>query len=101
MVAKRLFDAAEALINENGDWIRHHLDLEIYKSASAVETAILQGDMEIPLQWCLDHASKLRRIDSALEFYVRQEQVSHVSHLNHMYFIYSSVSSAGVQWKDY
>mmetsp|Transcript_10623 Transcript_10623/g.16103 ORF Transcript_10623/g.16103 Transcript_10623/m.16103 type:complete len:732 (-) Transcript_10623:255-2450(-) len=74
LIRRGLFDAAEALINENGDWIRHHLDLEIYKSASAVETAILQGDMEIPLQWCLDHASKLRRIDSALEFYVRQEQ---------------------------
>lgn len=67
-------EAVDALIEESGGWLDDLLDVKIYKSALGVETSVLKGDMDAALQWVQDHASKLRRLNSALEFFVRQEQ---------------------------
>jgi hypothetical protein len=98
-----MFDAVDNLIRDSGPWLGELLDVDIFKRASMVEQAIVSGirqhflrfviiallcllillpsfmhagDMALILQWCGDHASKLRRLNSILEFLVRQEQVS-------------------------
>jgi hypothetical protein len=67
-------DAVDALIAESGEWLDLLLDVQIYRTAAAVETSVLRGELAEALKWVQDHASKLRRLNSALEFFVRQEQ---------------------------
>ena len=74
LLRKGYTEPVEALIAESGEWLEDLLDIDIYKTAAAVESSVLMGDMTLALQWVQDHASKLRRLNSALEFFVRQEQ---------------------------
>lgn len=67
-------DVVEALVEESGQWLDLLLDVEIYKTAAAVEASVLEGNLGPALKWVHDHASKLRRLNSALEFFIRQEQ---------------------------
>jgi macrophage erythroblast attacher len=67
-------DAVGALIEESGEWLDDLLDVQRYRTAAGVETSVLKGELDTALQWVQDHASKLRRLNSALEFFVRQEQ---------------------------
>ena len=67
-------DAVDSLIKESGEWLDHMLDVKIYRTAAAVESSVMEGRLDLALQWVQDHASKLRRLNSALEFFIRQEQ---------------------------
>ena len=67
-------DAVDSLIKESGEWLDQMLDVKIYRTAAAVESSVMEGRLDLALQWVQDHASKLRRLNSALEFFIRQEQ---------------------------
>ena len=67
-------NAVDALIAESGEWLDGLLDVQMYKTAAAVESSVLMGELDTALLWVHDHASKLRRLNSALEFFLRQEQ---------------------------
>eukprot|EP01041_Mallomonas_annulata_P000440 gene440-788_t len=51
-----------------------YLDMDVFKAAQTVEDQLLMGDVNAALTWCMDHASKLHRVGSSLEFFLRQEQ---------------------------
>ena len=74
LLRRGYLDVVDTLIEESGQWLDNLLDVQIYKRAVAVEQSVLQGELDAALQWVQDHASKLRRLNSALEFFVRQEQ---------------------------
>ena len=54
------------------------LDVEAFRAARAVELQLQEGNVELALNWCTDHSSKLNRLGSVLDFFLRQEQVLHV-----------------------
>lgn len=58
-----------------GPWLALHLDIEVFRTASVVEEKIRLGDLNEVMAWITNHASKLRRLGSKLEFFVRQEEV--------------------------
>lgn len=86
LLRRGYFDAVDCLTRdiENGfgkisssnlhSSLTDYLDIDAYQTAEAVETQITMGDLSTVLSWCSDHGSKLRRLGSSLEFFVRQEQ---------------------------
>jgi len=51
------------------------LDLDIYLESREVERQLVEGrDCVGALAWCADHASKLRRLGSSLEFQLHKQQ---------------------------
>eukprot|EP00752_Nemacystus_decipiens_P011839 g10501.t1 len=63
-------EAAKELSEEAG--IQDYVTIELFERAKEVEAAIRAKDLGPALQWCEDNASRLRKLESKLEFRVRE-----------------------------
>ncbi|CAM9939393.1 unnamed protein product, partial [Hapterophycus canaliculatus] len=63
-------EAARHLSEEAG--IQGFVTIELFERAKEVEAAIRAKDLGPALRWCEDNASRLRKLESTLEFRVRE-----------------------------
>ncbi|CAN0550780.1 unnamed protein product, partial [Ectocarpus sp. 12 AP-2014] len=63
-------EAARELSEEAG--IQDFVTIELFERAKEVEAAIRAKDLGPALRWCEDNSSRLRKLESKLEFRVRE-----------------------------
>lgn len=66
------YDTAEILANRSG--IREISNLDIFQVTREVEKDLSQHNTAKLYMWCLDNKSKLRKINSSIEFSLRQQE---------------------------
>jgi macrophage erythroblast attacher len=66
------YDTAEILANRSG--IREISNLDIFQVTREVEKDLSQHNTSKLYMWCLDNKSKLRKINSSIEFSLRQQE---------------------------
>ena len=72
MLRRGRFASARALSEEAG--LAELVDAEVYDRAARIEEALRSHDCGPALAWCADNASKLRRLESGLEFELRTRE---------------------------
>ena len=50
------------------------MNLPIFERACEVENSLHHHSLDLALEWCWDHASKLRRLNNNLEFLLRTQE---------------------------
>lgn len=66
------YDTAEILANRSG--IREISNLDIFQVTREVEKDLSQHNTTKCIMWCIDNKSKLRKINSDIEFKLRQQE---------------------------
>lgn len=66
------YDTAEILVNRSG--IREISNVDIFQVTREVERDLNQRSTEKCIKWCFDNKSKLRKINSDIEFKLRQQE---------------------------
>jgi macrophage erythroblast attacher len=66
------YDTAEILANRSG--IREITNIDIFQVSREVEKDLAQHNTSKCILWCIDNKSKLRKINSDIEFKLRQQE---------------------------
>jgi hypothetical protein len=67
------FESAAALVEEAAIDV-DLVDIGVHERARTVDERLQHGNASAALEWCADHASKLRRIESGIEFDLHRQQ---------------------------